>query len=143
MSLNSHIYYILERTFIVKHMILKKGKVSHTNICFIPTCLETANIKPKVGHKPNMALGYVQLPPHIESTFQIQEAHAEVQASPRTKSGCPLAHPTVWSACRGHLFCVGHVFLGLPVSTGFFTYSGHQLSIHKHLSFQFFIDNLF
>jgi len=40
-------------------MILKKGKVSHTNICFIPTCLETANIKPKVGHKPNMALGYV------------------------------------------------------------------------------------
>ena len=59
MSLNSHIYYILERTFIVKHMILKKGKVSHTNICFIPTCLETANIKPKVGHKPNMALGYV------------------------------------------------------------------------------------
>ena len=59
MSLNSHIYYILERTFIVKHMILKKGKVSHTNICFIPTCFETANIKPKVGHKPNMALGYV------------------------------------------------------------------------------------
>jgi hypothetical protein len=40
-------------------MILKKGKVSHTNICFIPTCLETANIKPKEGHKPNMAFGYV------------------------------------------------------------------------------------
>ena len=59
MSLNSHIYYILGHTISVKHMILKKGKVSHTNICFIPTCLETANIKPKVGHKPNMALGYV------------------------------------------------------------------------------------
>ena len=59
MSLNSHIYYILGHTFSVKHMILKKGKVSHTNICFIPTCLETANIKPKVGRKPNTALGYV------------------------------------------------------------------------------------
>ena len=59
MSLNSCIYYILGPTFSVKHMILKKGKVSHTNICFIHTCLETANIKPKVGHKPNMVLGYV------------------------------------------------------------------------------------
>ena len=59
MSLKSHIYYILGPTFFVKHMILKKGKVSHTNICFIPTCLGTANIKPKEGHKPNMALGYV------------------------------------------------------------------------------------
>ena len=59
MSLNSCIYYILGPSFSVKHMILKKGKVSHTNICFIPTCLETANIKPKVGHNPNMALGYV------------------------------------------------------------------------------------
>ena len=59
MSLNSHIYYILGPTFFVKHMILKKGKVSHTNICFIPTCLETASIKPKVGHKLNMALGCV------------------------------------------------------------------------------------
>ena len=59
MSLNSHIFYILGPTFFVKHMILKKGKVSHTNICFIPTCLETVNIKPKEGHKPNMALGYV------------------------------------------------------------------------------------
>lgn len=47
MSLNSHIYYILGPTLFVKHMILKKGKVSHTNICFIPTCLETANKKPK------------------------------------------------------------------------------------------------
>ena len=59
MSLNSHIYYILGPTFFVKHMILKKGKVSHTNICFIHTCLEAANIKPKVGHKPDTALGYV------------------------------------------------------------------------------------
>ena len=59
MSLNSCIYYILGPVFFVKHMILKKGKVSHTNICFIPTCLETANIKPKEGHKPNMAFGYV------------------------------------------------------------------------------------
>lgn len=59
MSLNSHIYYILGPTLFVKHMILKKGKVSHTNICFIPTCLETANIKPKVGRKSNMVLGYV------------------------------------------------------------------------------------
>ena len=59
MSLNSHIYYILGPTLLVKHMILKKGKVSHTNICFIPTCLETANKKPKVDHRPNKALGYV------------------------------------------------------------------------------------
>ena len=59
MSPNSCISYILRPTFFVKYMILKKGKVSHTNICFIPTCLETANIKPKVGHRPNMALGYV------------------------------------------------------------------------------------
>ena len=68
MSLNSCIYYILGPTFFCETfftkknffcVILKKGKVSHTNICFIPTCLETANIKPKVGHKPNMALEYV------------------------------------------------------------------------------------
>ena len=59
MSLNSHIYYILGPTLFVKHMILKKGKVSHTSICFISTCLETVNVKPQVGHRPDVALGYV------------------------------------------------------------------------------------
>ena len=57
------------------------------------------------------------LPPYIESTFQIEEAHADVQASPGAKSG-PLepillfglraeATPSVWDGCfrgyRSHL----------------------------------------
>ena len=71
MSLNSHIYYILGPTFFVKHMILKKGKVSHTSICFISTCLEKVNIKSQVGHRPDVALGYVSFSRHTEPTFKV------------------------------------------------------------------------
>ena len=36
-----------------------------------------------------------------------------------------------------------HVFSGLLALPGLFTYSGHQLSFHMHLSFQFLFYSLF
>ena len=69
MSLNSHIYYILGPTLFVKHMILKKGKVSHTNICFIPTCLEAAKCETTSGLQTKCGpwVCFAYLPPQTES----------------------------------------------------------------------------
>ena len=128
-------YYILRPTFLVKHMILRKGKLSHTNICFIPTSLETAKGKSTSGLQtrcgPWVCLAYLR--PQTESAFKISQTHAEVcdsgfsenkvwsQASQRTKSGPPWAHSAVRSACGGLPFCMGRVCAGLPASPGFFT----------------------
>ena len=141
-------------------MILRKGKLSHTNICFIPTSLETAKGKSTSGLQtrcgPWVCLAYLR--PQTESAFKISQTHAEVcdsgfsenkvwsQASQRTKSGPPWAHSAVRSACGGLPFCMGRVCAGLPASPGFFTQVTSFSSISIWVSnsrFIVYFDNLF
>ena len=143
---NRNFYYILRPTFLVKHMILRKGTLSHTNICFIPTCLETAKGKSTSGLQtrcgPWVCLAYLR--PQTESAFKISQTRAEVCASgfsenkvwsplsPFCCSVCMWRPPLLYGACVRRFASLTWLF-----------HLGHQLFLHKHLSFQFSIYSLF
>ena len=144
MSLNSNFYYVLGLLF-VKHTIWRRDGFTLQILALFPPVWEqqTSNHKQAIDQAcPWICLVYLRkLSQHLK--FRRLMQRSAFQASQRTKSGPPWAHSTVWSACRGRPFCMERVFSGLLALPGFFTYSGHQLLLHKHLSFQFLFYSLF
>ena len=144
MSLNSNFYYVLG-LFFVKHMIWRRDSFTYKYLLYshlFGNSRRQTTSGPSTKPGPWICLVYLhKLSQHLKFRRLMQKS--AFQASQRTKSGPPWAHSTVWSVCRGCPFCMEHLFSDLLALPGFFTYSGHQLSLHKHLSFQFYFYSLF
>lgn len=108
MSLNSHMYYILGRMFFVKHMIVKKGKFSHTLSALYPPVWKQETSSRKWAIDQTWPLDMFRLVDPLSQHLKLRRLmqKSAVEASPRTKSG-PLepillfglhveASPSIW-----------------------------------------------
>ena len=144
MNLNSNFYYMLGPLF-VKHMIWRRDGFTYKYLLYshlLGNSKRQTTSGPLTKQGSWICLVYLcKLSQHLK--FRRLMQRSAFQAYQRTKSGPLWSHSTVWSACRGCPFCMERVFSGLLALPGFFTYSGHQLSLHKHLNFQFLFYSLF
>ena len=100
MSLNSNFYYVLG-LFFVKHMIWRRDSFTYKYLLYshlFGNSRRQTTSGPSTKPGPWICLVYLhKLSQHLKFRRLMQKS--AVQASPKAKSD-PLAHPTLWSACR-------------------------------------------